>query len=425
MKKNTHLILLLLVIWFVISFVTNVLGPIIPLIKLDFKLNLTLAAFLPFSFFLAYGIMSIPAGIMIEKLGGKKSLLIAFTFNFFGAFYFVLFPTYQTVLISLFIIGLGMATLQVIILPLMREIGGEKNYAFNSVLSQIVFGLASFLSPFVATLLIRKLALDRIYDSQVISIIRNLIPDNLPWASLYLTFTVVFAIMLIVILILKFPKVELKENERAGTFQEYKVLLKNKYVILYFLGIVAYVGSEQGLANWMSQFLNTYHGINPVEQGAATVAWFWGLMSIGCLIGLLIVKLIDSKIMLRLFAILALLTLSLALFGPASVSIIAFPFCGFSISIMFSIIFSLALNSVEKYHGAFSGILCTGIFGGALVPLIIGWLGDLIGLRFSMSFLFITLAYIFSLSFWAKPLIKNEVIKIHKNGIANLFGAKN
>jgi fucose permease len=77
---------------------------------------------------------------------------------------------------------------------------------------------------------------------------------------------------------------------------------------------------------------------------------------------------------------------------------------------MWSIVFSLALNSLDKHHGSFSGILCTGIIGGAVVPLIVGSLADIIGLRFGMLFLFVTLGYIFSIGFWAKPLINNETI---------------
>jgi fucose permease len=323
----------------------------------------------------------------------------------------VLIPSYAVVLSSLFIIGLGMAMLQVIILPLMREAGGEKHYAFYSVLSQIIFGTASFISPFVLTIILKQLSAND-NPSFFIQGLKKFIPDNLPWSSLYLIFMLVFALMLIVISRIKFPAVKLKEEERAGTFQNYIDLLKKRQVILFFLGIVAYVGTEQGLANWMSQFLSTYHGVDPASGGASAVAWFWGLMSIGCLLGLIIVKLIDSKIMLRIFGVLAFITLPLALFGPADISIIAFPFCGFAISIMFSVVFSLALNSEEKHHGAFSGILCTGIFGGALIPFIIGWLGDLVGLRFSMLILFVTVGYIFSVSIWARPLVKNEIVKI-------------
>lgn len=377
MNKNNWIVLLILCIWFVISFVTNILGPMLPMIIDSFGLSLTLAAFLPFSFFLAYGIMSIPAGMIIERFGGKISLLIAFSLAFLGAGLFVIFPTYPIVLTSLFAIGLGMAMLQVIILPLMREAGGEKKYAFNQVLAQIVFGAASFMSPFVLAGLMRKLTGEDSANDFFIRFLKGITPESLPWSSLYFIFTIVFVIMLVVISYVKFPKVELKEDEKAGTIQNYKELLRQKQVIFYFLGIIAYVGTEQGLANWMSLFLNMYHGVSPEGAGATTVAWFWGLMSIGCLLGLVIVKLIDSKLMLRIFSMIAILNLAIALFGPTQVAIIAFACCGFSISIMFSVIFALALNSVDKHHGAFSGILCTGIFGGALIPFIIGGLGDL------------------------------------------------
>jgi fucose permease len=87
---------------------------------------------------------------------------------------------------------------------------------------------------------------------------------------------------------------------------------------------------------------------------------------------------------------------------------------GFCASVMWSIIFSLALNSVDKHHGSFSGILCTGIIGGAIVPLVIGWLGDRIGLRAGMLVLYLTLAYIFGIGLWAKPLITNKTIHSEK-----------
>jgi fucose permease len=91
-------------------------------------------------------------------------------------------------------------------------------------------------------------------------------------------------------------------------------------------------------------------------------------------------------------------------------SLIAFPLCGFALSVMWSIIFALALNSVAEHHGSFTGILCTGILGGALIPLAIGWLGDHVGLRNAMYVILLTLAYIISISFWARPLTKNETI---------------
>jgi fucose permease len=78
---------------------------------------------------------------------------------------------------------------------------------------------------------------------------------------------------------------------------------------------------------------------------------------------------------------------------------------------MWSVVFSLGMNSVPHHHGTFSGILCTGIVGGAVVPLIIGGVAELVGLKFAMLVLFITLGYILSIGIWAKPLVNNATVK--------------
>ena len=83
---------------------------------------------------------------------------------------------------------------------------------------------------------------------------------------------------------------------------------------------------------------------------------------------------------------------------------------GFFLSVMWSVVFSLALNSVSEHHGSFSGILCTGIVGGAVVSALVGWLGDQFGLRIGMVLLFATLAYILSIGLWARPLIDNATV---------------
>lgn len=414
MKRNSFVVVFILFIWFVISFVTNILGPLMPVIIENYNLSLGMASFLPFSFFLAYGVMSIPSGMLVEKYGGKKSMLMAFAVNFIGAFLFALFPTYIMALASLFIIGIGMAMLQVIINPLMRVAGGEENFAFFSVMGQLVFGGASFISPFVFTYLMTNLSGYTGDGNFLLDALSPLVPEGLYWSSFYWIFSVVFVIVFLIIWAIRIPKLALKEEEKTGPVQSYTELLKKREVILFAVGIMAYVGTEQGLANWMSKFLQTYHNVDPVVEGAATISWFWGLMAIGCLAGLLALKLFDSKLILKVASFLTMVAVALALLGPLQISRIAFSSTGFFIATMFSIIFSLALNSEEKHHGSYSGILCSGIFGGALVPFIIGWLGDLFGLKIGMFFLFVTLGYILSIGFWAKPIISNKTISLKK-----------
>ena len=157
----------------------------------------------------------------------------------------------------------------------------------------------------------------------------------------------------------------------------------------------------------MSKFLETYHGFSPLQQGASAVAWFWGLMAAGCLVGMALLRFIQSKLVLRQFAAVAILCLMAALWGNGTVALHAFPLLGFLLSVMFPIIFALALNSVPAHHGAFAGILCTGIIGGAIGPLLVGLIGEAAGLRAGLTLAFVTLAYILLFSFRARPLVDN------------------
>ena len=395
MKRRALIILYIMVVWFVISFVTNLIGPLMPVIIDDFHLSLGLAGFLPFSFFLAYGLISIPAGALVEARGTRTTLLAAFTMNLLGCLAIALYPGYAVVIGGLFVIGLGMAMLQVVINPLTRATGGEGHFAFFSVMGQLVFGLASYVSPSVFSALMSDPAAAH---------------QTLVWVKFYQGFLLVFVLLIAITSALRMPKVELTAEERSGGWAAYRELLGQRPVQLYFLGIVAYVGTEQSLANWMSQFLSTYHHYSPTREGAHAVGLFWGLMSVGCVLGLILLKLFDARKVLAGFTLCALVLLGMALYGPAEVALLAFPTLGFFLSVMYSIIFSTALNSVTRNHGAFSGILCTGILGGAIVPLFVGVLGDHLGLRTALLAVFLTLGFILSVSWWARPLVRNETV---------------
>ena len=405
--RNYQAVLLVLMTFFVISFITNVMGPLFPALVTDFKISLTLAGFFPFAFFIAYGVMSIPAGILTEKYGEKPVLIMGFSLSALGAFLFTLYPALITALISLFLIGAAMAMLQVVINPLLRVAGGEEHFAFNSVLAQLIFGAGATLSPYVYTSLLKSLATQP--RESWVSLLLGWVPENLSWLSMYGLFAVLSLCMLVRILVMRLPKIELADNEKAGALLLHWELLKNKQVQLFFIAIVAYVATEQGVANSLSLFLQKYHGFDPETVGATVVSEFWMLMTIGCFIGLGLLKLLDSRTVLKIFSVAAILSFLCALFADANVALLAFPAVGFFLSVMWSVIFSLALNSVPKYHGSFAGILCTGIIGGALISPIIGLIADLSGeLRNGMLVILITLGYIFSIGFWAKPLVTNK-----------------
>lgn len=419
MKRNYSIVALVLITFFVISFLTNILGALNPSVSESFSLSETMAGFLPFSFFIAYGVMSIPAGFMVEKFGEKKLILVAFTLPLLGSILFTSVPTFGVFILTLFTIGTGMAFLQVVINPLLRVSGGEENYAFTSVLAQLIFGAASFISPQVYSWLVLNIDKTNASKGWFITTISKFTPIEMSWVSIYWIFAIASLLMIFLVVTISFPKVELNEDEKVGSKESYIDLFKNKLVVLYFFGIFAYVGAEQGISYWMSKFLQIYHGYDFETVGANAVGNFWGLMTLGGILGLVLLKIMDSKLVLRIFTALSILSFGMALFGSATTSLYSFQASGFFLSVMYPIIISLALNSVSKHHGSFAGILMTGIMGGAVVQLLIGFLSDLTSLKTGMLLVFVALAYILSLSIWAKPIIKNKTITLKKNSAKN------
>ena len=409
MTRSKFMVVVVFAIFFTMSLVTNILGPIIPDMIQSFRLSLFTAGLLPFSFFIAYGMLPIPAGFVVERRGEKPVIIGCLTIALLASLTFALLHVYSVAIASLFVIGSCMAALQVAINPLLRVAGGEEHFAFNSAFAQLVFGSASFLSPMIYSYMVRNLE-SAGGKSYLLALLANVVPPAMRWISMYWIFAVALAVLTAVLLFSPFPQVKRTQEESAGTFGMYRALLGRSVVWLYFLSVFFYTGSEQGTANWISEFLSRYHGYDPQTTGATAVAWFWGLLTVGCFIGMLLLKLFDSRLVLRTFGCGSLLALSAALFGPASISRFAFPCIGLFASVMWPIIISLGLNSVLEHQGPLTGILCSGIMGGAVLPLIIGRVADAAGLRIGMCLLYLSFGWVLVVSFWARPVILNQTV---------------
>lgn len=406
MKNNYFIVLLVIVTFFVISFITNLLAPIFPALIQSYDIGLTLAGFFPFAFFAAYGVMSIPAGILVQIIGEKKVMLVAFLLALCGSVLFVVWPVFAIAMVALFLIGTAMALLQVAINPLLRSSGGSKHFAVLSVLAQFMFGAAATLSPLVYSAIITS-------DNASTTWLLQLVPGNMTWLSMYVLFALLCLVMLVVISVMRIGNNAERINSERSHFSQSLVLFKNATVIKFFFAIVAYVALEQGVANSISVFLQRYHQVDPSTQGAQVVSQFWLFLTLGCLLGIVLLKIFDAKHVLIAFSIGACACLMTALFADKELAMMAFAGVGFFLSIMWSVIFSLALNSVACGHGAVSGILCTGIVGGAIASPIVGAISDLSGnLQLSLLVLLIPLGYIFSVGVWAKPLVSNHRIAV-------------
>src|SRR3981081_1343891 len=222
MARNRYMVALVFLTFFVMSLLTNILGPIVPDIISSFHVSLTAAGFLAFAFFIAYGVMSIPAGFLVERFTEKPVMILAFLVGALGSLSFALFPQYRVAMVSLFVIGAGMAMLQVAVNPLLRVAGGEEHYAFNSTLAQLVFGSASFVSPRIYSYLVLNLK-DPSPDQNVfLRLLGRLTPAELPWVSIYWIFAVSAFTMVVVLLFARVPKVQHTAEERAGSLNMYR-----------------------------------------------------------------------------------------------------------------------------------------------------------------------------------------------------------
>ena len=188
--------------------------------------------------------------------------------------------------------------------------------------------------------------------------------------------------------------------------------MKSRNAYFYFFGIFCYVGVEQGINNWSSEFLYQYHSLDPEVVGVEVISSFWGNLTIGTVVSLFLVKIIDEKKLLNLYAISSSFLVLLAIHGDSEISVLSFKLLGFSISGVWSVMISLGLNSIPKNHSIFSGILLTGIVGGAIFPFIIATVGQIFDLKIGMHMILIGLLYINYVGFTAKPLVSNKIFKI-------------
>src|SRR6202163_1105106 len=206
--RSRFLVAVVFFVFFVISFLTNILGPLVPDIIAGFHVSLTMAAILPFAFFIAYGVLSIPAGFAVQRWGEKKPMVASFVAATVGAASFAALPSYSMAVTSLFVIGAGMAVLQVAINPLLRVAGGEEHFAFNSAFAQLIFGAASFVSPLVSSDLVQHLNPTHRDLKGLYAVLGGISTPALPWASIYWIFAVVSGVCVVLITWLRLPKVE-------------------------------------------------------------------------------------------------------------------------------------------------------------------------------------------------------------------------
>jgi len=411
-KNYTVPIIMMILLFGMISFVTNLAAPMGVVLKAQFDISNALGMLGNAANFIAYAVMGIPAGILLQRVGYKKTALIAIAVGFIGVFIQYLsghasqtsaFVVYLT---GAFVAGFSMCLLNTVVNPMLNTLGGGGNKgnqliqvggSFNSV-------MATFTPMFVGILI------GEVTKSTKIS-------DIFPVMYIALA---VFAIVFVVLWLVKIPEPHAeKASEPLGNL--ISGALKFRHFILGAIAIFVYVGVEVGTPGtmnlWLADNTGKGAGIDPTIAGFVA-GTYWFLMLIGRLVGASIGSKVSSKTMLTVTSAVGMVLILLAIFMPTSstvnlpvlqksaVGAISFGLAnvpvnaafivlvGLCTSIMWGGIFNLAVEGLGKYLAAASGIFMVLVCGGGLLPLLQNWIADISNFMPSYWVIFAGLAYL-------------------------------
>ena len=414
-KKNGKIIAIITMIFLfgMISFVTNLAAPMGIVLKNQFDVSNALGMLGNFGNFIAYAVMGIPSGILLQRVGYKKTALIAVAIGFIGVGIQFLSGhsspemAFAVYLIGAFVAGFSMCLLNTVVNPMLNKLGGEGNKgnqliqvggSFNSVMATI--------TPMFVGILIAG-SIEKATISQIFPVMY--------------TAMAVFAFAFFVLLFVQIPE----PNANAATEPIGKLMkgaLKFRHFILGAIAIFVYVGIEVGVPGTLNLFLT-----DPVEKGGAGIAstisgfvagTYWFLMLIGRLAGASLGAKISSKAMLTFTSALGLILVFLAIFSSTGTLVnlpvlqqsatggLSFGFAevpinamylvlvGLCTSIMWGGIFNLAVEGLGKYLAAASGLFMVLVCGGGILPVIQGWVADVAGFMASYWVIIAALAYL-------------------------------
>ncbi len=394
-KKNNYLLFVTILLYVSFGLLTSVIGVIIDKFQSDYGVSLSVAALLPFAFFLAYGLTSIPFGITMDKYGAKVVLLAGTIIMTIGSFLLYISNDYRIVILMIFFVGVGVTAIQIAGNPFIRELDNPKKYTTNLT---IIIGIGS---------------LGYAFSPVLVPLIQN---SGYSWNTVYLIFSVINALILALLAFAKFPDVKLNENEKIHSSQ-ITTLLKNPIIITYGMGIFFYVGAEVGVSSYILTYMQQIHGVENEqsfwEKGsllysafpsktALVIGFFWLFQALGRLIISPVMKRVGEKNIFVFHSLGTIIALIVAIASNTNTALIAFALVGYFTCASFTAIFSATINSFKENHGTISGILGTAIVGGALIGWVVGAVGETLDLKWGMLVNVLAFSYVFALAVWGK-----------------------
>tara|TARA_R110001592_G_scaffold72256_1_gene220707 strand:- start:7646 stop:8902 length:1257 start_codon:yes stop_codon:yes gene_type:complete len=375
-------------LFFMWGFITCLNDILIPHLKAVFELTYSQAMLVQFCFFGAYFLVSLPAGVLVKKLGYQKGIVIGLAVAALGCLCFypaAAFHSYPVFLMALFILASGITLLQVSANPYVSLLGAAKTASSRLTMTQAFNSLGTTIAPFFGAFLILNQAAESMSAQESAEAVQ--IPYVL-LAAMLLGLAGLFSYIKLPVMSASQAEVTIDDATPSGSAWQHR------HLILGAVGIFVYVGAEVAIGSFLVSFLAepSIAGLKE-SQAAKYIAYYWGGAMAGRFIGAVVMQKIAAGKVLCFNAIVAICLILVAIFASGTLAMVAILLVGLCNSIMFPTIFSLALNGLGKYTSQGSGILCLAIVGGAIIPLFQGILADSIGIQ--SAFFLPILCYLF------------------------------
>ncbi|MFK7933322.1 MAG: sugar MFS transporter [Saprospiraceae bacterium] len=378
-KTNTNTAFAFLVtLFFMWAFLTAMNDILIPFVKELFSFGYTEAALVQFCFFGAFALMAIPASKVLEKVGYKNGIVIGLCIMGIGALLF--YPAskavyYPLFLGALFVLATGVTMLQVAANPYVAVLGSPETAASRLNLAQGFNSIAKILAPLFGSYFILAGMQDLPTEQQAEAV-------QVPYIGL----GIALFLLASVFWFLKLPDMKDLDGmqEEAIVNTNKKSIWEFPHLLLGALAIFMYVGAEVSVASFLTSLLGEDYiaGLKPEDAGRY-LSFYWGGLMVGRFLGAAILQKIKSQNLLAIMAVSAMVLLVIGILSTGWVAAWCIILVGFCNAIMWSNIFTLSIDGLGKFTSQGSGLLVTAIVGGAILPLLQGFLADKIGLQLS------------------------------------------
>lgn len=368
MKSKSNVILLA----FLAMGFADVVGPMVSLAKTSFNLSNTVAQLLPFTGFLMFGLLSIPMGLYQDRKTKKHTLMLGLAVAFIGLIIPMISGMYgkltldtssswqfYVVLLAILLLGAGATILQVSGNPIMRDVSGEGNYSRNLTIGQTIKAIGSSMGFLVPPLVARYFGLD--------------------WTILFPVYTIILLLALVMIKPLKIEEKRDINSRPASLSSCLKLLVSNKFIFMMVSAIFLYVGAEVAMSSGVPLLLEQNFNI---KGFSLIISWglFFCPILLGRFAGSIVLRWLSATKFLLITILMALFGIVMLLLGNKELAYAGIVLTGLGFANIFPLIFSIAIDALPERNNEISGLMVTAIIGGAVVPLLMGIVGDAAGL---------------------------------------------